>query len=252
MDKNEELASQIEADDSAIEDVPGSPTWPILPPESPTGASAPPVGLSWQVVADRLGLDRAVLEHDGTLIFPGEYFPEAGFVINPDTLEARHVDVGDIALRPGYFLGDSVVGEQLLRLPRAGEPEVAVHPIIPYAQGPVVALFLDAAQAEHARRRLLRGSLAAGVSTRRANDAIEVRVDRAQLVGRVATLLASHGGAIVTVGGESLVANFSGGPMATASTAFGYSGDARRPGTGVDSDSEGPEFTNRATLIGQR
>lgn len=249
--RTEDEASRAAADEQAIEDVPGAPTWPIRDPETPYGFPAAPVGLNWESVADALRVDRAVLEHDGILLLPGEYFPESGYFLDPVTFRAVHVDVGDMAVRPGYFLSNLVVSEQNLRLPTADSVVLLQNPIVAPLTGPVTALFIDPINAERARRLALRSSLASGARIVPSGDAVELRIETPELPGRVATLLASLGGSVITVGQRPVVLREETGPMATRSTITSYTGDARRGGTGVTSGSPGPEYSNRQTEAGQ-
>src|SRR5579875_248644 len=124
-----------------VEDVPGSPTWPnVLPPSTLTGT--PTAGLNWQVVADSIGIDARLAKHDGSIVVPGDYFIEAGYMIDPRTMRGRHVDVGDRALRPGYFLSDLTVSEFRLSIPINVQPARSLAAPRPIG-GSIYGLFVD-------------------------------------------------------------------------------------------------------------
>src|SRR4051794_35197513 len=97
-----------------VGDSPGSPTWPIPAEREPS--LPPPVGLNWRSVAQHFGVDLQMLGHEGLIVLAGQYFPEAGFFIDPESFNAQHVDVGDIALRHGYFIGNLTAREFSQRL----------------------------------------------------------------------------------------------------------------------------------------
>jgi hypothetical protein len=200
--------------------------------------SAPPVGLNWGVVANRLGIDRRVLEHDGFIVLPGDFFPSEGYFIDPNTLLGRHVDVGDIALRSGYFIDVLTLNEFAIQVPVGGMSAPTGKPVIARRDGPVVGLFADVELAERARRRILRGSLSSDLRIEQGPLGVELRVDRPVAAGSVATIIAGHGGAVLSVGGRELLSGT--GAMATASSSIGGQGDGWRPGTGAMSDSVGP------------
>lgn len=236
---SEEDRATFAAEDSSRGDVPGAPTWPILPGVQVADAGAPPVGLNWTSVADRLGLDRRFLEHDGAIVLAGEYFPEAGYFLDPVTLKARFVDVGEIALRRGYFLGELALRDTDAALTLDTSPAMAAHPIVLRDSGPIIGLFNRPDAAERACRRLLRGSLAAGIVTAEGPLGIEVHIRHAELPGRVASVIAGEGGAVISVGGQTIQSEGSTGVMATgAGTGMG---DEPRGGTGATSGSPGPD-----------
>jgi hypothetical protein len=212
------------------------------------GPSAPPVGLNWATVAAALGVDERVLRHDGQIILPGEYFPEEGFFIDTGSFRARHVDVGDIALKPGYFLSDLSMSEFGIRVPIEAEVALRGHPIVPRPSGSVIGLFADERAARRVKDRIVRGSMGAGVSIETGPLGIELRVEKPELLGRVATIIAAHGGAVTAYGGSPVPAPSSAAP-ATSSSAVGGHGDAIRGGTGAASDSEGPQPRIVATEV---
>lgn len=226
----------IEARDSSIEDTPGAPSWPMPSTGVAEEAPTPPVGLNWAAVASQLGIDHRVLEHDGQIILTGEYFPEAGFFIDPQTFDARAVDVGEIALRSGYFLGDLSVSEFHIQMPvRREVPRPAGKPVIVPQAGSVIGLFTTQIEAERAKRKIMQSSLGSGIAVEHGPLGVELRVAHPEISGRVATIIASQGGAVVSVAGRG----FGGvGAMATGSP---QPGDARRAGTGSFSGSGGPE-----------
>jgi len=235
-----------------VADVAGSPTWPIAATGG-TPAVTGPIGLNWQIVAAALGVDPRVLEHDGSIALQGDYFIESGYFIDPQTLRGRHVDVGDRALRPGYFVSDLTVSQFRLSIPvELDVEESIVAP--PAVSGAIVGVFADEAQARRARNRLLDGALAGRVVLRNGPLGLELRVERASLPGRAAGVIASHGGAVVSVEGRP-VSEYE-GPLVSNSTLTGgrgldgRQGDARRAGIGVASASEGLEITNRETEVG--
>lgn len=232
----ERVEGAIEAQDSSIEDTPGAPSWPIPATGTVQEAPTPPVGLNWAAVAAQLGTDRRVLEHDGQIVLTGEYFPEAGFFIDPQTFDARVVDVGQIALRSGYFLGDLTVSEFHIQIPLARKTaQPWGKPVIVPQTGSIIGLFASQAEAERAKRKIIQGSLGSGISIEHGPLGVELRVAHPEVAGRVATIIASQGGAVVSVAGRGFGGN---GPTATGSS---LPGDARRRGTGAASDSGGPE-----------
>lgn len=239
----ERVEGAFEAQDSRIEDTPGAPSWPMPSTGSVENAPVPPVGLNWGAVAAQIGVDRRVLEHDGQIVLTGEYFPEAGFFINPETFDARHVDVGDIALRSGYFLGDLSVSEFHIQVPVGRAFATSGKPVIVPQDGPVIALFSTQVEADRARRKIVQGSLGSGISTEPGPLGVELRVARPELAGRVATVIASQGGAVISVAGRTFGGT---GPMSTRSSAVGGEGDSRRAGTGSFSGSEGFEPSSMA------
>lgn len=228
----------FEAQDSRVEDTPGAPSWPMPSTGVAEDAPIPPVGLNWGVVAAQLGADHRVLEHDGQIILAGEYFPEAGFFIDPQTFDARHVDVGDIALRSGYFLGDLSISEFHVQVPISAGSASRGKPVIVPQTGPVIGLFSTEIEADRARRKIIQGSLGSGISTQQGPLGIELRVARPELAGRVASVIASQGGAVVSVAGRAFGGT---GAMATNSSERGGEGDSRRAGLGAFSGSKGPE-----------
>lgn len=234
----ERVEGAFEEQDSRIEDTPGAPSWPMPSTGIMGEAPIPPVGLNWGAVADQIGADRRVLEHDGQIVLTGEYFPEAGFFINPQTFDARHVDVGDMALRSGYFLGDLSVSEFHIQVPIGPAFRLIGKPVIVPQDGPVIALFATQMEADRARRKILQGSLGSGISSEAGPLGVELRVARPELTGRVATVIASQGGAVVSVAGRTFGGS---GPMSTRSSAVGGEGDSRRAGIGSFSGSEGYE-----------
>ncbi|MGH2449281.1 MAG: hypothetical protein ACRDFS_11860 [Chloroflexota bacterium] len=238
---------------SAIEDVRGSPTWPIPVPGHEAGPPILPIGLNWAVVAEHLEVERRILEHEGSIVLPGEYFPESGFFLDPVSLRGRHVDVGDVALRPVYFLGDLSVSEFRISIQLEQTSPASGQPIVPTSRGTIVSIFADEATAMRAKRRLLHGSLATGISTKKREGGVEMRIEHPELEGRVASVVAGYGGAVISIGGRSLTAYS--GPLSTDSSLTGgrgftgEMGDASRPGTGVSGGSEGVEVSNRGTEI---
>jgi hypothetical protein len=119
---------------------------------------------------------------------------------------------------------------------------VVRHPVIRTESGPIIGILADAIEAERARQKIVRGSLGTGVSVEQGPLGVELRVDRPELPGRVATVIASRGGAVVSVGGRALGSGSSTGPLANSSSLVGGEGDALRPGTGVTSTTEGPQI----------
>lgn len=229
-------AGRFVRQEDSLGDVPGAPTWPAEDRYGQVGA--PPVGLNWEVVGRRLGVDVSVLEHGGVIVFPGEYFPESGYALDPATFVARRVDVGEMVLRPCYFLGKSVVNAAGARFEVDETPAAAQHAIIRPLIGPVIGLFVERADAERARNRLLRGSLGAGVTVEDGPLGTEVHVASPELMGRVATALAAEHGAILSAGGLALAGAEGSGPTATGS-GIGE-GDRPRGGTGAFSGATAP------------
>jgi hypothetical protein len=235
----ESLKAQAEAAawQSARGNVPGGPTWPMPAATSTDTVPAPPVGLNWTVVADRTGMDIRILQHDGAIVLVGEYFPEAGYFVDPATFKARYVDVGEIALRRGYLLGDMAIREFHGRLDRDASTSTVVTPVIREDTGPIIGLFPERLSAERAKQTLLQGSMGAGFSIEEGPLGVELRVRQPEIPGRVATVICSNGGAVIAVSGAPLEASAGvGGPMATG--ALRGHGDARRGGIGASSDTQ--------------
>lgn len=231
----------MEAQDSSVEDTPGAPSWPMPSTGTANEAAVPPVGLNWGVVAAQLGVERRVLEHEGQIVLPGEYFPEAGFFIDPGTFDARHVDVGDIALRSGYFLGDITISEFRVQLTIGPGAARRGKPIVVPQTGPIIGLFTTQLEADRAKRKIIQASLGSGIVTQPGPLGVELRVARPETSGGVATVIAAQGGAVLSVAGRTFGGS---GPMATRSSASGNVGDSRRAGIGAFSGSEGPEVTS--------
>jgi hypothetical protein len=241
----------IERDDSADEDVPGSPTWPERAGTVVAQPGPPPAGLHWGAVADQLAVERYILEHDGAIVLPGEYFPEAGFALDPETLTARHVDVGDMALRPAFFIGDMTVSEFRPRLPLGQWESVVGTPVIVPLKGAVIGLFASRTEADRAKRKIVQGSLGTGISIVDGPLGIEMRIGRPELTGRIATIIAGHGGSVLSIGGEELTRGR--GPVATGSSERGGAGDALRGGIGATGSAEGPLAPRGQTeIVGRR
>jgi hypothetical protein len=229
---------RLEARDSAIEDVAGAPTWPE-PPTGPMPPAPPPVGLNWQSLANAFGWNREVLVHEGVIVAAGEYFPEEGYFVDPADMQAHHVDIGDMALRSGYFLGKTTVAQfGVLIYPVEEEPSIGV-PVPPSPAGPVAALFASEGDMERARRKLVRNALASGIRSERGPLGWELRAERPEPAGRVATVMAHYGGAVVTIAGRPVSSQVGIGPSTTASP-LAAGGDTVRPGTGSTGATQGP------------
>lgn len=224
------------AKQTKVGDTAGSPTWPISD-ESPHPAP-PPVGLNWGTVAEGLGVDVRILEHEGLIVLAGEYFPEAGFFIDPQTLDAQHVDVGDSALRHGYFIGNLTAREfkDRLRLIAAGRP--AGLPVMRRQGGPIIGLFADELQAKRAKSAVLQGAVGAGIRSEAGPIGVELRVERPMQPGAVASLIASHGGAVISIGGATVAGERTSGALSTAPSLPAAEADSTRRGTGSASDSQ--------------
>lgn len=232
--------SRAASRESAVEDTPGSPTWPIQSPDS-NEPSAPPVGLSWSTVSEGLGIDLRLLQHEGIVVLAGEYFPESGFFFDPDTLLAQHVDVGDVALRHGYFLGNITArdfAEWFQVAPGGGT--VAGLPVVRSESGPIIGLFRDELSAKRATSVVLQGSLGSGIRLERGPLGSELTVGRAEQPGAVATAVAALGGAVISIGGRPVGTRTERGPLTTAAPLPSPEGDRWRPGTGATSDSQTP------------
>jgi hypothetical protein len=196
LDEEGELAQR----ESAVGSNPGAPTWPIPVPDGTP--MPPPVGLNWGEIAQRFGADPRVLMHGCYIVLQGEFVPETGYFIDPRTLRARRVDVGQRVLEHGYLIGRLTADEfrvPLDLLPDGGES--ALNPVIRTAKGPIIGLFSDRRAAERCRDSLLSGALGSGVTLQDGPLGFELRVDTAEIAGRVATTIASHAGAIISVAG---------------------------------------------------
>lgn len=246
MNDSDETERRLEGDsqaasiESSIEDVPGAPTWPIEAPGSGQPAP-PPVGLSWATVAQALRIDLEVLQHEGIIVLAGEYFPESGYFFDPDTIEAQHVDVGDFALRHGYFLGSMTARDFAEWYPMAPQgTRAAGVPVVRQSRGAIIGLFTDRRAANRARSAVMQGALGAGVRLEDGPLGCELRVDRPEQPGAVATAIASHGGAVISVAGRPVGAGTSRGAMTPAPPMPDAEADAWHPGTGTTSDSQAP------------
>lgn len=228
--------------ESGIEDVPGAPTWPIQAPGSGQPAP-PPVGLSWATVSRAIEIDLEVLEHEGIIVVAGDYFPESGFFIDPVSLQAQHVDVGDSALRHGYFLGNITARDFATWFPLApAGPVPSGLPVIRQTRGAIIGLFPSRRAAERAKSAVMQGALGAGVRLEESSLGWDLTVDHPEMPGAVATIMASHGGAVISIGGEPVAAQPADRAMATAPSLPAPEADSWRPGTGSASDSEAPSL----------
>src|SRR5947209_1355929 len=89
-EKSLESQGEYQMRESAVGSNPGAPTWPIPVPD---GTSLPPpVGLNWGQVAQHFGADVRILMHGCYIVLQGEFVPETGYFIDPQTLRARRVD----------------------------------------------------------------------------------------------------------------------------------------------------------------
>jgi hypothetical protein len=230
--------SRAEMQDSAVEDRAGSPTWPVTAAEPATGPEPPPVGLNWQVVAERLGVRRAVLEHDGAVVLAGEYFPSPGYAFDPMTFRGRFVDVGDLCLRHCYLLSETTLNEFNVHLEIEPDQTRVSHPVVRSSSGPLIGLFTDETLARRAKKDIMQGALGSGLSIEAGPLGVELRVSRPVLPGRTATVVAGNRGAVISVGGRPVQAlQGVAGPTATGA-GVPESADAPRPGTGVTGDTQ--------------
>lgn len=223
------------AEDTRVEDTPGARTWPVPAPVP----VIPPVGLNWQTVAERLGADPTILRHEGQIVLAGEYFPAAGFYIDPETFRAQHVDVGDICLRHGYLLGDLSAREfaEWFELMAEGAQQGG-RIVLKAETAPILGLFADETAANRARTAILQGAIGAGVRVEPGPGGILLRVARSSQPGKAATLIAANAGAVIAIAGEQVnVASPTTAPSLPAAQA-----DSWRPGTGAAADSEAPSY----------
>jgi hypothetical protein len=233
-----EQKAQDTAEQSSRGDVPGAPTAPMPAAAAAPPSGPPPVGLNWQVVAARLGVDPSVMQRAGIIVLAGEYFPEGGFVLDPATFQARRVDVGDVALRHGYFLGDVAIRDFRLDLDIVTPPAPRGLQIVPVTRGAIIALFRDRVQAERSKRRILANSIGSGLRIEDGPLGPELHVHQPDLPGRVATTIAAEGGAIISVGGRPMSDAAAEGAMATG---LGHGeGDRPRGGIGATGQSTAP------------
>jgi hypothetical protein len=189
---------------SARGDVPGIPSWPIISQSALSEAAPPPVGLNWARVSERTGIELRILEHDGSIVLAGEYVPAPGFVIDPGTYLAQSARIGDRVLYHAYFIGELSASEFGLKLSVDPDSGSVPNAVVRTASAPVIGLFRDGADAERARRQVMEGSVGYGVSVQPGPLGTELRVARTENAGRVATLIASHHGAVISVGGQAL------------------------------------------------
>lgn len=237
-------AERLRADDLAateqttVGDTPGSPTWPITAGGTPP--IPPPVGLNWLTVAERFAMDVELLEHEGLIVLAGEYFPAAGVFIDPDAFTVQHVDVGDMALRHGYFIGNITIRDFSEGVPAPLPRSRSGLPVIRAEGGPIIGLFPSSQQAARARSAILQGAVGAGVRSEEGPLGVELRVERPELPGIVATVIATNGGAVISIGNRPVAGARESGPMSTAPAMRAEEADTFRPGTGATSDSEAP------------
>ena|SRR5579872_6621851 len=196
--------SSLAEQQSARGDVPGTPSWPIISPTALSEPVPPPVGLNWAHVSERTGIELRILEHDGSIVLAGEYVPAPGFVIDPATFLARSAHIGARVLHHSYFIGELTASEFGLKLSVDPDPGSVPNAVVRTASAPVLGLFQDRVDAERARRQVMEGSVGYGVSVQQGPLGTELRVARTENAGRVATVIASHHGAVISVGGESL------------------------------------------------
>lgn len=225
--------AQIVGEDTAREDVPGGPAWPGSAGR-PAVVPAPPVGLNWSSVADYYGLDAVTLRHDGSIVLAGEYFPAPGYFIDPGDFTGRRVDVGGMALRHGYLIGEIPKQEFEERL--TVSEETGSVPVATAATGPVIGLFASEDDAARVRTQILQGSLGSGVVIQHGPLGAEVHVRQTELPGRVATVICATGGAVIGVSGQPVTTGRSHGVSATGGS--GTEDDAPRGGIGAISDTE--------------
>jgi hypothetical protein len=110
-----------------------------------------------------------------------------------------------MAYTNGYFLDELAIRGVRHRLQGGLEWAGNLHPVVPERKkGPIIGLFRDRLDAERARDRVLQGSIGSATSIVDGPLGIELRVERPELAGRVATVMASHGGAIISIGGEEV------------------------------------------------
>ena len=245
-----DVAGSMQSVESRRGDVAGAPTWPIVAAEAPAQGGAP-VGLNWQFVAQALDVDVRVLRHDGLIIVAGDYFPSPGYFFDPQSLDARVVDVGDIALITGYFIGSATLREFTISLPSGQDGRSQLRCVIPSpGSGQVIGIFVERLDANRAMRRIIRGALGAGVVIEEGPLGFELRVKRPHEAGRVASVMASHGGGVIAIDGSPVMTGpSSGGISATSHGGMRYPGDARRAGTGVTGGSSGPEISSSTQIL---
>ncbi|HEX8918070.1 MAG TPA: hypothetical protein VF898_06185, partial [Chloroflexota bacterium] len=109
---------------------------------------------------------------------------------------------GDIAFHHSYFLGELAIRnfrsriEPLDVVPPDGQPVIPRVPV-----GPLIALFNDDVAVARSRQRILEASIGSGISAQKGPLGPELRVEQTTLPGRVATVMAGHGGAVLSIGG---------------------------------------------------
>jgi len=149
-------------------------------------------------------MDLRVLEQEGQIVLQGEYFPSDGYFIDPDSFATQSVGVGDKAPRHGYFLGRLTVRDLSKRLvPTVPERRTGL-PITRDQRGPIIGLFSSEQQAKRARSAILQGAVGAGLRSESGPLGVELRVERPEQPGIVASLIAANGGAVISVAGQSI------------------------------------------------
>jgi hypothetical protein len=174
--------------------------------------------MNWGEVARRYGTDVRVLMHDSYIVFRGEYVPETGYLIDPETLRARRVDVGQRTLQHGYLIGRLTADEFRVRLemiPESGT-DALENVIVRVTRGPVIGVFADRRDAERCRDAVLGGAIGSGVSLTNGPLGTEIWVRTAEIAGRVATTIAAFGGAVISAGGVPIAPAAGTTPASTA------------------------------------
>jgi hypothetical protein len=158
--------------------------------------------MNWGVVAQHFGADVRTLMHDCYIVLRGEFVPETGYFIDPNTLRARRVDVGHRVLQHGYLIGRLTADEFHTRMDLVPDGTESVrNAIVRVARAPVIGLFADRRDAERCRDTILSGAIGSGVELENGPLGTELRVSRAESAGSVATTIASNAGAVISVGG---------------------------------------------------
>jgi hypothetical protein len=190
--------------ESRVGDNPGDPTWPITATDM-QAEGPPPVGINWGRVSQQLGIPLQVLEHNGSIVLAGEYVPSRGYFIDAASFRGRNVQPDDMAYSHGYFLGEIAARGGRDQLPGGLEWGGNLHPVVPgRKKGPIIGLFRGQQDAERARSRIVQGSIGSATSVVKGPLGVELRVERPVLGGRVASVMAGHGGAIISIGGEEV------------------------------------------------
>jgi hypothetical protein len=113
------------------------------------------------------------------------------------------VFVGQRVIRGGYVIGRLAAQELRSKLELTSETSRPTGRVIARrAGGPVIGLFRTRRQAEKCHDAILSGSIGSGVSLQDGPLGSELHVTEVESAGAVATCVAAHAGAVISIGGH--------------------------------------------------